>query len=53
MQSAECTEDGRPARAFHLTFDVETGELEASREVTEDLSDALTRLTGETLMAAE
>lgn len=46
-QYAECLADDQPARAFHLTFDVETGELETTREVTSDLQDMYERIREE------
>jgi hypothetical protein len=41
---AECIEDGRPTRVFHLMFDLATGELETSREVTDDFMDEIATL---------
>ncbi|MBA86110.1 MAG: hypothetical protein CML69_15460 [Rhodobacteraceae bacterium] len=36
-QFAECVEQGQPARAFVLEFDVETNAFEVAREITDEL----------------
>jgi hypothetical protein len=44
---AAAREDGQPARAFVLEFDVETNALEAGREVTDEFQAELEQICAE------